>query len=92
MNHILAIVALYNILVLCIYGADKRRAIRGGQRISERTLLTMAFCLGAAGALAGMWLFQHKTRHLRFRLLLPLALLVNAAILLAAYLCLPALL
>jgi uncharacterized membrane protein YsdA (DUF1294 family) len=42
------------------YGYDKVIPGTGATRIPERVLLTLAFAGGTVGALAGMWLFQHK--------------------------------
>lgn len=49
-------------MVFTLYGVDKWKAKRQKWRISEMTLLGMAFVFGAAGAFAGMLLFHHKTR------------------------------
>ena len=46
--------------------ADKRKAIRHRWRISERTLLMTAALGGSIGVLAGMYIFRHKTKHLKF--------------------------
>lgn len=67
---------LLNLGSFLLYGADKRRAIKGAWRIPERTLLFSAMLGGAAGALLGMWLFHHKIRKLRFALGVPLLLLL----------------
>ncbi len=61
---------------------DKRRAKNNLWRISERALLAVAFCGGSAGSLLGMYSARHKTKHLKFRLLLPLFLLVHGVVLL----------
>ena len=70
---------LWNLAVLLIYGLDKRRAVREKWRIRERTLLICAFAMGGLGALLGMELFRHKTQHIKFKILVPLALVCNAA-------------
>ncbi len=62
-----------NVVTFFLYGLDKFKASRGAWRISERTLLTAAFVGGCAGALLGMQLFRHKTRHRTFQILVPLA-------------------
>ena len=62
---------LLNTAVFMLYGIDKGRAVRDDWRIAEKTLL-LAAVFGCYGALAGMILFHHKTRKLKFRLLLPL--------------------
>lgn len=51
-----------NVIAFFIYGIDKRRARKGQWRISENTLLGVAFLGGSVGALFGMSVFHHKTR------------------------------
>lgn len=58
--------SVWNLITLLVMGMDKRRARRKQRRIRERTLWLCALCFGAAGAMLGMWLFRHKTRHWRF--------------------------
>ena len=71
-------IIIYNIGIFTLYGVDKRRARRGEWRIKERTLLLAAALFGAPGALLGMLLFRHKTRHSLFRILVPFFLLLQA--------------
>ena len=54
-----------------LFGIDKSRARKGMWRISERTLIIAAICMGGAGALLGMYHFRHKTQKHLFRLLIP---------------------
>ena len=49
-----------------IYGYDKLRAVRGGVRVPESALLTLAVIGGAAGGWTGMLIWRHKTRHTIF--------------------------
>ena len=79
MEIYIAIAALivWNVIVLALYGADKRKARKGKWRTSEATLIVCAFLMGGVGALLAMSLFRHKTKHLKFRLLVPLAVVVN---------------
>lgn len=63
-------------------GLDKRKAILHRRRIPERTLFLIALLGGSLGTWIGMYLFRHKTRHLRFVLGIPLILLIQAAVLL----------
>ena len=71
---------LVNIVAFVAFGVDKRKAVRNKYRISEATLLGLAFAGGSAGALAGMRLFHHKTRKPLFRVI-PVLLASQAAIL-----------
>lgn len=68
-----AIVLVWNCFVCILYGVDKHRARKQAWRVSERTLLLCAFLGGGIGALLGMLVFRHKTRHAKFALLVPLA-------------------
>ena len=58
---------LVNIIAFAAFGIDKRKAVKHKYRISEATLLGLALIGGSAGALAGMYLFHHKTRKPLFR-------------------------
>ena len=50
------------------YGLDKRRAVRGGRRVPERTLHLLELLGGWPGALAGAATFRHKTAKTSYRL------------------------
>lgn len=65
-----------NVIAFAAYGIDKWKARHGKWRISEMTLILLAFVGGALGAMAGMKVFRHKTRHWKFRILVPLALVL----------------
>lgn len=54
------------VLTFCAFGADKARARRGGRRIAERTLFLLAALGGGCGAVLGMAVFRHKTKHWYF--------------------------
>ncbi len=55
-----------SLVALILYGVDKRRAQKRQWRIRESVLLGVAFLGGAVGALLGMNLFRHKTKHWYF--------------------------
>lgn len=62
---------LINVISFIIYGVDKRKAIRNKYRISEATLIGLAVIGGFVGAFAGMQVFRHKTKHLKFVIGIP---------------------
>ena len=72
--------ALINAITFAVYGADKRRARKDRWRVPERTLFLLAVLGGSLGALLGMHVFHHKTKHWYFRLLIPLILLLQIAV------------
>ncbi|MFR2192619.1 MAG: DUF1294 domain-containing protein [Streptococcus sp.] len=64
---LLSVLLVWNLLVLCVYGLDKRKAIRHKRRISEKVLLqTLIF--GGIGAFLGGRLFRHKINKWYFKL------------------------
>ena len=79
MKYLLLSVAIWNLIVFFTYGTDKLKAKKEARRISERTLLTLAFAAGGFGAMFGMVVFNHKTSKVRFRILVPLFTIVNGA-------------
>lgn len=80
MRYYLIFLAVMSVIAFLLYGADKRKARNGRWRIRESTLLLTGFFGGAVGALLGMELFRHKTRHWYFWLVNLLGLLVQAAV------------
>lgn len=68
---------LWNTIVFFVYGIDKLKAKKSKRRISEATLVTLAFLFGGVGALFGMVMFNHKTSKMKFRLLVPIAALIT---------------
>ncbi len=70
---------LINLLGYGFMGIDKKRAILGKWRISEKALLTCAFCFGSFGVYVGMQHFRHKTKHWSFKLIIPLLMLLQSA-------------
>ncbi|KQV31783.1 hypothetical protein ASC97_19065 [Rhizobium sp. Root1203] len=59
--------AALNIFVFSIYFVDKQAARNGRWRISERTLLMLAFFGGSLGAISAQRLLRHKTQKEPFR-------------------------
>lgn len=72
-----AYLAGINALALALMGLDKAKARRSAWRIPEKLLFLTAAAGGSVGAIAGMFLFRHKTRHLSFVLGLPAILLAQ---------------
>ena len=84
MNIILGYLLAINIATFFLYGIDKYKARKGKWRISEATLLMMAVIGGSIGAWAGMRLWHHKTKHKKFKYVIPIIIILQVA--LAVYL------
>jgi uncharacterized membrane protein YsdA (DUF1294 family) len=65
-DNIATAIVVMNFAAFAAFGIDKSRAERGEWRISEATLLLLAFFGGTIGAYAGRYLFRHKTRKQPF--------------------------
>ena len=81
----LLILVLVGLAAVWLYANDKMRAQNDLWRIPETWLLAIGFFGGAAGALAAMFIFRHKTKHWYFRFGFPAILILELAG--AGYLC-----
>nr|WP_285857598.1 DUF1294 domain-containing protein [Paenibacillus lautus] len=69
-----------NAVAYLVMSEDKRRARLGRDRVPERTLFLLAAIGGALGVWIAMYRKRHKTRHLSFKVGVPLLLVVNVAL------------
>ena len=65
---------LVNAAAFLLMLADKLKAKKGAWRIPEATLMGIAVIGGSIGAICGMNLFRHKTKHPKFSIGLPMIL------------------
>ena len=79
-NILIIYLVIINLAAFFIFGIDKRRAIKNRWRIAESTLFLLALIGGSIGAEAGMYVFHHKTRHLRFVIGIPLIFILQVLI------------
>ena len=68
-----------NLATFAVYGIDKSRAKRGAWRVPEKTLFLLPLLGGSIGALAGMRVVHHKTRHWYFSWGIPAIFLLQLA-------------
>ena len=76
---ILLYLLIVNAVAFVLMLADKRKAQKKLWRIPESTLLLSAAIGGSIGALAGMYTFRPKTKHLKFTLGVPAILIGQIA-------------
>ncbi len=86
MNYLIYWIVFINLFSFVLFGADKARAKKGAWRIPERTLILSAVLGGSVGAMAGMQVFRHKTRHRKFTIGLPVIFALQAAVFFYFYL------
>ena len=67
-----------SVVAFVLYAVDKNRARRRKWRIPEATLILIAALGGAPGAFLAMQMFRHKTKHVKFIILVPLFLTLHA--------------
>ena len=79
MRNILVYLLAVNLLGFMLMGWDKRQAKRDGWRVKEKILFLLALAGGSLGVLYGMHRCVHKTKHLSFKLGIPVIILIQAA-------------
>ncbi len=57
---------LINSITFAVMGIDKKKATFGKWRIKESVLFTLVLLGGGVGGIAGMYVFRHKTKKMRF--------------------------
>ena len=80
MQILLIYLVIINAVSFLLMLADKYKARKNLWRIPERTLMVFAAIGGSVGALAGMYLVRHKTKHLKFTVGIPILLFVHILI------------
>ena len=78
---IIGILVVMNLIGYISMWSDKRRAITGKYRISEKTLFIIALLGGSIGSILGMNQFRHKTKHWYFKYGMPLILMIQIILL-----------
>ena len=79
-TYLLWYLAAVNLVTFTVYGVDKAKARRGAWRVPEKTLFLLPLLGGSLGALLGMRVFHHKTKHWYFVWGIPLILLAQIAL------------
>lgn len=76
MKILIIYLCIINFIAFIVYGVDKSKARNHQWRISENMLMFLALIGGGIGALAGMQLFRHKTKHIKFVLGVPFCIII----------------
>ena len=76
---LLAYFVIINLWAFFAFGWDKRKAIKDKWRTPEKKLIQLALLGGSIGALAGMKVFHHKTKKMKFSVGIPLILIAQVS-------------
>ena len=71
---------IINVAGFLIMGIDKHKAKMGSRRIPENTLFMFTILGGGIGTIAGIYVFRHKTKKLKFTIGMPLILILEILI------------
>lgn len=71
-KFLLSYLLIINLSAFIAFYRDKQKAIRGEYRTQELDLLLFSIAGGPFGSLYAMYQVRHKTKHLKFKLLVPL--------------------
>ena len=73
-QNIIIYFIVVNIIAFLAMLVDKKKAQKGSWRIKESTLFTLVLLGGGIGGIAGMYIFRHKTKKIRFTIGFPVIL------------------
>lgn len=82
MNHVIAVIVFFifiNLIAILLMKKDKEYAKAGARRVRESTLLIVALVGGGFGEYYAMYKYKHKTLHNKFLFGVPIAIMINIA-------------
>ena len=85
--YLLILIMSFHSVVITVY--DKIAAKKRKHRIPEKTLLISGFFGGATAMLITMKIIRHKTKHMKFMIILPLMTLIHIALAVYIYFNIP---
>lgn len=81
MKYIIVLFAVMSVFSIVLTVYDKLAAKSNSRRVPEKTLLLTGFLGGACAMFITMIIIKHKTRHIKFMVLLPLMSVLHIALL-----------
>lgn len=80
LSYLILYILAVSFIDFCVCSWDKRCARKGKWRVPEATLLLFGLIGGCFGLLVGMSVFRHKTKHWKFKIMVPLECMLWIAI------------
>lgn len=59
-------IIVMNLIGFLVMGIDKANSRKHRRRVPERRIFLLSILSGSVGVMAGMYIFRHKTRHMKF--------------------------
>lgn len=84
-ENIVIYLLIMNLFTFLIMGIDKKKAKKGSWRVPEKTLFTLVALGGGIGGIAGMYVFRHKTKKMRFIIGFPLIIIMQIVIIITIF-------
>lgn len=82
-ENIILYLIIINIITLLAMYIDKKKAKKNKRRIPEKTLFSLVFLGGGIGGIAGMYLFRHKTKKMKFIIGFPSVIILQVLVVIA---------
>ncbi|WP_262428663.1 DUF1294 domain-containing protein [Paratissierella segnis] len=79
-NILLNYLVLVNLITFAAFGVDKYKAKWNKWRIPESNLIFLSIIGGSAGGILSMLIFKHKTHKMKFKIGMPIILLLQILI------------
>lgn len=79
-NFFVIYLAIINLISFFTMGIDKYKAKKKSRRISEKSLFVLAIIFGSIGIYTGMYVFRHKTKKVKFKILIPLIIILQVIV------------
>lgn len=76
-KNIIIYLIIINVIGFLAMLIDKKKAQKGAWRIPEKTLFIITLLGGGIGTIAGMYIFRHKTKKLKFTIGFPTILITE---------------
>lgn len=76
-KNIIIYLIIINVIGFLAMLIDKKKAQKGSWRIPEKTLFIITLLGGGIGTIAGMYIFRHKTKKLKFTIGFPTILITE---------------
>ena len=78
--YLVGFIVILNGLLFILMGLDKKKAQQHKWRIPEKRLLLLGLIGGGFGGMLGMYVFRHKTREAKFKLVYSLGTVLMASV------------